>query len=232
MASTERSGIAATWLLRLVAQAAIVGCQCFQPVDECALTTCDAGSAGGAAGGRVIGGGSGGGSGGSAGGASGGSTTGGGSGGGVSTRDAGTCPVWDGGGVGLCAAITGYVFRGTDCWGECVLKPITTPGVFEDLASCVQCGCDTSKFANVPPLGTPLHPGSFCDEVLAVTSIPRLLETAFPGYDIDAGCRPGAGFDSHCVLLRGSVDEAGYARACAATLVPRVSQVRCVVFLP
>jgi hypothetical protein len=211
----------------LLAVAAIVGCQCFQPVDECALTACDGGTGdGGTAGGRVIGGGSGGSGGGTSGGAAGGSTTAGGSGGGS------TCPVWDGGGVGLCAAITGYVFRGNQCWGECVLKPITTPGVFEDLATCVQCGCDTSKFTNVPPLGVPLNPQSFCDEVQAITSVPRLLDTALPGFDVDAGCRPESGVDSACLLWRGQVGDLGYARACAATLVPRVTEVRCVTFFP
>jgi hypothetical protein len=210
-------------ILMLVVCGVVFGCQCLQPVSACAENVCDAGVDGpvlGAGGGAAADGGSnrdagyGGGAGGDPG------------------QDGGTCERWDGGGIGRCAAITGYVFRGTECWGECVVRPITTPGVFEDLPTCVRCGCDTSKFRVHPPIGKPLGPDSFCDELVAVTPIPLLLADAFPGYDVDAGCTPEGSVDSRCTLWQRHLGDAGYARACAATLVARVSEVRCIVFIP
>lgn len=57
--------------------------------------------------------------------------------------------------------------------------PAPSSGVFEDLSTCVQCGCDASEFVDVPPLGAPLHTGPFCDALEDVASILSLLETAF-----------------------------------------------------
>lgn len=213
-------------LVRLAAAILIgVGCQCLEPVAECGALDCtdagvgdggardagasDAGSrpdAGPSDAGRLDAG----------------------------TFDGGpfTCDVWDGGGVGRCAAITGYIFHGTTCEGACVLKPLSAPGLHDDLPSCAACGCDRSKLVAIPPLTQPFGPDTVCDDLLAVTNLPRLLSVAFPGYDTDAGCRPIGSVDWSCLLWRHQLGPEGFARACAATLVPRVSQVRCMVYLP
>lgn len=145
-------------------------------------------------------------------------------------QDAGlsSCELWDGGGVGKCAAITGYVFQGTQCWGECVTYPITSPGVFPDLKTCIGCGCDPSKFAVGPRAGT-LSPSTFCDQLLAKTTAPDTLDEAFTSRDGGACVEVGA-VDWECPLWKGNLGDAGYSMACAATLVPRVTQVECRIF--
>ena len=145
--------------------------------------------------------------------------------------------MWDGGGVGECAAITGYVRTATECSGQCVLFPIATAGVFPDLSACVACGCDPSKIRVPGLVGKPVvGPGDYCGALVAMTTLPRLLDEAFPGYD--GGCYPVAAAAWACTLLAPSshgdagwsvfLDDAGYARTCAATLVPRVTEVQCV----
>src|SRR4051812_45817738 len=99
---------------------ALSGCQCFVPVDECRGGKCfakDAGSDGGSDGGVVP------------------------------VTDAGTnaCALWDGGGVGKCAAVTGYVATATECRGDCVTYPLSAPGLFPNLPACIGCGCDPAK---------------------------------------------------------------------------------------
>jgi hypothetical protein len=198
------------------------GCQCFDPVADCSGARCAAGDGGASFDGG--GGGSGGG-----GGAGGGGGGGGGSGGDAGKPDGGVCAVWDGGGVGLCAALTGWVREPTVCRGDCVSYPIVTPGVFPTLADCASCGCDLAKFSSVPP-GQTLEPALYCDELMVRTSLPRLLNEALPGFD--AGCRPVGSVDFECTLATRVIGDAGYARACAATLVPRVAFVQCRIFLP
>jgi len=150
--------------------------------------------------------------------------------GGLSGGDGGfsVCGLWDGGGVGKCAAITGYVQLEKTCRGECVLYPISTPGVYPTLGSCVSCGCDVTKLSSKP--AQIFGPQMFCDVVNVKTTLPRLLEEAFPGFD--GGCVPIGALDYECRLLGMQVlGDAGYARSCAATLVPYVEDVRCLVFI-
>ena len=139
--------------------------------------------------------------------------------------DGGCGPEWDGGGVGQCAAITGYVrVTGTECRGACVFYPITTAGVYPTLGACVSCGCDTGKLSSKP--AQPFGPQSSCDAVYVTTTLPRLLEEAFPGFD--GGCLPMGALDYQCTLLgKQQLGDAGYARSCAATLVPYVNNVQC-----
>ncbi len=198
--------------LLLVCLFAVSGCNCFVPVEECVGIRCtrlpDGGRRdGGVDAGRTDGG---------------------------PRLDAGAavaCAVWDGGGVGKCAAITGYVWVGTSCQGECVLYPISTPGVYATLAECVSCGCDATKFKTNPP-GQPVGPGTYCDVLSAVTTLPRLISEAFSTGDggYDAGCAPFGAVEFECPVWTRTLGDAGYARGCAATLVPYVSEVRCRIF--
>jgi len=198
--------------LLLLCAFALSGCNCFVPVEECVGIRCS----------RLP---------------DGGLRDGGGRDGGVDAGrkdagvepDAGSCGVWDGGGVGKCAALTGYVQLGKVCRGECVLYPITTPGVYPTLGACVACGCDLTKLSAKP--AQPFEEKSFCDEVVVTTTLPRLLEEAFPGYDGGACVAKGA-LDYECRLLgMSTLGDAGYARSCAATLVPYVTDVQCRVFV-
>ncbi len=139
------------------------------------------------------------------------------------------CGVWDGGaGVGKCAAITGYAQLGTVCRGACVSYPIVDPGLYPTLAACAGCGCDPTKLSTVP--AQPFAAETFCDDVVVKTTLPRLLEEAFAGFD--GGCTPLGALDYQCTLLgKQTLGDAGYARSCAATLVPYVSDVQCRVFV-
>lgn len=202
-------------LFLLLCAFALSGCNCFVPVEECVGIRCTRFPDGGLRdGGRPDGGAR--------------------DGGGDAGRpDGGVfvetgCGVWDGGGVGKCAAITGYVQLSNVCRGECVLYPIATPGVYPTLGACVSCGCDTAKLSTKPVQD--FGPKTFCDEVWVTTSLPRLLEEAFPGFD--GGCVPMGALDYQCKLLNQQVlGDAGYARSCAATLVPYVVDVQCRIFL-
>jgi hypothetical protein len=199
--------LAALWLVLILAG----GCQCLVPVEQCAGADCldggaDAGDAGAPDGGA-----------------------------GGSEPDAGPmpdagpfdCGVWDGGGVGKCAAVTGYVFDGTVCRGDCVLYPISSPGVFPSAAACVDsCAlpfCNTSLLAAVLP--QTFAPAMYCDDLQVSTSLPWLVEEAFP--ELDAGCLAQTG-PTTCTLLRTQIlGDAGYVEACAATLLPETTQVIC-----
>lgn len=196
---------------------AVSGCNCFVPVEECVGRRCTLFPDGGKRDGGVN---------------DAGRPTDGGSDAGP-TLDAGAalvCAVWDGGGVGKCAALTGYVSMGNVCRGECVIYPIETPGVFPTLGACASCGCDVTKFRSAA--GTPFTPDTYCDELAALTSLPRLLDEAFGGPDsgFDAGCVPMGALDNSCRLWTRTLTDAGYARACAATLVPYVTEVQCRIF--
>ena len=143
------------------------------------------------------------------------------------------CEPWDGGGVGKCAALTGYVFSGNACHGDCVEYPIVTAGVFPTLSACAgQCSaqgfCVTSMI-ETRPLGGVVGPGSYCDDLVVGTNLARLIVDAFPG--VDAGCRPTGAIASECTIWNGALGDAGYARACAATLVPRTQYVECRVYV-
>ena len=152
--------------LLLLCAFALSGCNCFVPVEECVGIRCTRFPDGGLRdGGRADGGARDGGL------DAGGTDAGPAFDGGISP-----CGVWDGGGVGKCAAITGYVQMGTVCRGECVLYPIVTPGVYPTLGACVSCGCDKAKLSTVP--AQTFGPESFCDEVVLTTTLPRLLEEA------------------------------------------------------
>lgn len=204
--------------LLLLGAFAVSGCNCFVPVEECVGVRCfrfpDGGlrDGGGRDGGVRDGGGDAGRSD-----------------GGLVTADAGTaCGNWDGGGVGKCAAITGYVQLGKVCRGECVLYPISTAGVYPTLGACAACGCDTAKLSASPIQD--FGPQTLCDDVIVSTTLPRLLEEAFPGYD--GGCIAKGALDYECTLLNHQqLGDAGYARSCAATLVPYVSDVKCRIFI-
>lgn len=204
--------------LLFLACCALTGCGCFVPVEECVGKKCfrtDGGS-------KDAG------------------TRDGGSDGGHSDAGPGpmACAVWDGGGVGKCAAVTGYVSLGTTCKGECVEYPITTPGVFPSLAACASCGCDLAKLSAKPAQA--INPTAFCDDVIVTTALPRLLDEAFDvpdagdaGVDFDGGCTAAGAIDFTCTLLgKGQLGDAGLARVCAATLVPYVTDVKCEVFIP
>lgn len=207
-------------LCLLLVGLALSGCNCFVPVEECVGKKCLPRPDGGKAdAGRDAGLPDGG-----------------------AASDAGppnvlACAVWDGGGVGKCAALTGYVALGNKCQGECVLFPIVTPGVFPSLAECVACGCDGAKLSAKP--AQPFNDNSFCDEVVVTTSLPRLLDEAFDvtdagdaGRDFDGGCVAMGAIDFSCTLLgQGKLGDAGVAKACAATLVPNVTDVQCRVFV-
>jgi hypothetical protein len=201
--------------LLLLCAFALSGCNCFVPVEECVGIRCSRFPDGGLRdGGRSDGG----------------LVDAGRKDGGFEADGGGgSCGAWDGGGVGKCAAITGYVQQGTVCRGECVLYPIATPGVYPTLGACVACGCDTAKLSTKPTQS--FGPTSSCDEVVVTTTLPRLLEEAFPGYD--GGCVPKGALDYECTLLTktSALGDAGYARSCAATLVPYVADVQCRVFI-
>lgn len=201
--------------LLLLCAFALSGCNCFVPVEECVGIRCarlpdgglrDGGArdAGVSDGGRADGG----------------------------RIDGGAvpgCGVWDGGGVGKCAAVTGYVQLGKVCRGDCVLYPIATDGVYPTLGSCVSCGCDTAKLSSAP--AQTFGPEASCDDVVVTTTLPRLLEEAYPGFD--GGCTPKGALDYECTLLskQFTLGDAGYARSCSATLVPYVTDVKCRVFI-
>ncbi len=138
------------------------------------------------------------------------------------------CALWSGdGGVGNCAQVTGYVATPTECEGACVMRPITTAGLYPSLASCVRCGCDTAKLTVVG--GGIFGPSMYCDDLTIMTADPSRLEEAFPGFD--AGCS-GQPSQFECQVLRHAVlGDAGYDLACAASLVPKVTRVVCHLFL-
>ena len=194
---------------------ALSGCGCFVPVEECVGKKCFHLDGGAKDGGTKDGG-----------------VDAGRSDGGVMA-----CAIWDGGGVGKCAALTGYVALGNTCRGECVEYPIVTPGVFPSLAACVSCGCDPAKLSAKPAQA--INANAFCDEVGVTTTLPRLLDEAFDapdagagGRDFDGGCTAMGAVDFACLLLgKGSLGDAGMARVCAATLVPYVTDVQCRVFI-
>jgi hypothetical protein len=195
------------------------GCQCLVPVEQCAGADClDAGGTDAGEPDAAVPDGGGGGGAPDAG----------------PTPDAGPfdCGIWDGGNVGKCAAVTGYVFDGTVCRGECVLYPITSAGVFPSVADCVDaCAlpyCNASLLAAVLP--QPFVPGAYCDDLQVSTSLPWLVEEAFP--ELDAGCLAQTGATT-CTLLRSQVlGDAGYLEACAATLLPETTQVICHLYGP
>lgn len=191
------------WLL------AVPACQCLEPVAECHSAHCFPQADGGADAGAP-----------DAGGLD--------AGNGVDAGALVECALWDGGGVGECAAVTGYVFQGTVCHGECVSMPIVTPGIYPSLPQCLECGCDRAKFTSVPPGGV-FGPQLFCDQVLVFLSATWLLDEAFPG--IDAGCQPLGATGFQCTVWQGLLGDAGFARACASTLLPGVTEVQCRVFI-
>ena len=100
--------------------------------------------------------------------------------------------------------------------------------MYPSLTACVSCGCDTTKLTTKPTQGYSAQ--TFCDTVTVTTTLPRLLEEAFPGFD--GGCVPKGAVDFECRLLGHQLlGDAGYARSCAATLVPYVSDVKCMVYI-
>ena len=195
------------WLL--VGTLACAGCQCFVPVVECKGIRCDGGfkvDAGADAGVDA--------------------------GADAGVTDAGTgCVRYDGGGgIGTCAAITGYVASATECRGECVLYPITTAGIFPNLPACIGCGCDPLKF-NAQGMASKISSAaSFCDQVFALTTSPPRLIEAFG--DFDGGCTAVGALNYECLIWQrdagmSSLGPLGFARACQATLVPQVVNVQC-----
>ncbi len=199
--------------LLLLCGFALSGCNCFVPVEECVGSRCNRLPDGGLRDAGTLDGGI----------VDGGSKDGGGA------VDSGTiCGTWDGGGIGKCAAITGYVQTGKVCRGECVLYPIVTRGVYPTLGACVGCGCDLAKLSSKP--AQTFSPQSFCDAVIVTTTLPRLLEEAFTGYD--GGCVAKGALEYECTLLgKQLLGDLGYARACATTLVPYVTDVQCRIFV-
>ncbi|MFT3836222.1 MAG: hypothetical protein QM723_04390 [Myxococcaceae bacterium] len=146
--------------------------------------------------------------------------------------DGGACALWDGSGTGDCAATTGYVFDGMVCRGDCVLYPITSPGVFPTVADCVHaCAipyCNTALLKAV--LAQPFTPNAYCDDLQVETGLPWLVSDAFP--ELDAGCAAPTG-PTHCTLLQSlTLDDAGYLDACAATLLPETTSVTCWLYGP
>lgn len=146
--------------------------------------------------------------------------------------DGGACAIWDGTGTGDCAAVTGYVFDGTVCRGDCVLYPITGPGLFPSVAACAHaCAipyCNTSLLKAV--LAQPFTPDAYCDDLQVETGLPWLVSDAFP--ELDAGCDAATG-PTHCTLLQSQrLDDAGYLDACAATLLPETTSVTCWLYGP
>jgi hypothetical protein len=192
----------------LFACALLGACQCLHPVDECEGRACaDAGRPdAGVDAGRPDAG--------------------------ASDAGAFACRIWGGAGVGECAAVTGYVFDGTRCRGECVQYPIRDPGIFPSIAECVHaCAepyCRTELLAAALP--QPFTPAAYCDDLVVDTSLPWLVQEAFPL--LDAGCSLPTGMTT-CSLLHGQVlGDAGYLEACAATLVPETSRVTCWLYGP
>jgi hypothetical protein len=194
--------------------AVVGGCQCLQPVVECPRRGCHAVFDGGVDAGPDAG-----------------------------ELDAGLCVAWDGGGTstgsdagldGGPVATRGYLFLGDTCDDALITQPVTTPGVFTSLTACVECGCDPTKMVFL--IGGPdggFTPSSYCDQLDVVTNSPQFVNEAFP--DLAGGCQA-----PECTVWRATASDAGVvtglgdaglARACQATLVTNVSQVRCTVFI-
>lgn len=152
---------------------------------------------------------------------------------------AGSCAAV-GGEYGDCDAFLGYAFDGATCKGfsGCDCGPDCAhffPGPVECAASCAAAGECREDIVEAKALAmAPIGPGSLCDQVDACVNSPELqtwLGELFPGLACEAGGFCDSGDNCH-LLFQNVLSQEQWTQICAATLLPGVEQILCVVFGP
>ncbi|MBL9102691.1 MAG: hypothetical protein JNL82_17225 [Myxococcales bacterium] len=152
---------------------------------------------------------------------------------------AGSCAAV-GGEYGDCDAFLGYAFDGAACKGfsGCDCGPDCAhffPGPVECAASCAAAGECREDIVEAKALAmAPIGPGSLCDEVDACVNSPELqawLGELFPGLACEAGGFCDSGDNCH-LLFQNILSQEQWTQVCAATLLPGIEQILCVVFGP
>jgi hypothetical protein len=144
------------------------------------------------------------------------------------------------GDYGDCAAVLGWGFDGSACalFSGCGCEP-NCDGFFPDPVACAsacaaagECQAGDVEAAGIAE--DPVAVGSFCDEVDACpgddVEAQTWLQELFPGLV----CEPGFPCDGDACHLQfqGEISEAQWVQICAASLLPGLDELACVVFGP
>ena len=136
---------------------------------------------------------------------------------------------------GKCLAELGYAF--VDGWcnmiSGCSCEPDCEFFFADPIACATTCAaagkCDEAIIKGAGLAPPAVGPGSFCDEVDACVDLPGLKEL-FPNLSCEPGLPCGA---TNCHLLfQGELTPALWQQICAASLLPGVDELYCVVFGP
>ncbi|HRI07380.1 MAG TPA: hypothetical protein PKW35_06165, partial [Nannocystaceae bacterium] len=139
---------------------------------------------------------------------------------------------------GECAAIVGWIFDGEGCKlvSGCGCEPhcdavFAGPGACA--STCAAAGaCNTSLLQGAGIFKGPFELGVYCDDVDVCTDDPVALAEVFPGVSCDGAVYP-CDPDSLCqVGDNGMVTAEAWESYCAASLLPGVSGVKCLVLGP
>lgn len=162
-------------------------------------------------------------------------TTGSSSGGESSTGEpAGACKAVKGE-YGPCDAILGYTFDGSKCVAtsgcncepDCDAFHPTPVACATACAAAGECREEVVKGGGIGP--DEVGPGSLCDEVNACVNLPELKEL-FPGLTCEPAIPCGA--DACHLLFQNVLTPEQWTQICAASLLPGVDELYCVVFGP
>lgn len=155
------------------------------------------------------------------------------------TGGGGLCGVADGE-YGECAAVLGVAFDGAACstFSGCSCEP-DCDLFFPSAEACAQaCAADGKCAADKIVAGglarDPVQVGSFCDQVDACpqdAAHKQQLQALFPGMVCEPGGPCPSGEICH-LKFAGILDRATWAELCAATLLPGLDPLRCMVFGP
>lgn len=139
------------------------------------------------------------------------------------------------GNYGPCDALIGYAFVDGSCQlvSGCSCEP-DCEFFFDDPVACAstcaaagECQLGDIQGGGIGP--DDVGPGSFCDEVDACVNLPELKEL-FPELVCEPG-QPCGGENCH-LLWQGQLTQEQWTQICAASLLPGVDELYCMVFGP
>ena len=144
------------------------------------------------------------------------------------------------GDYGPCDAIIGYGFDGTTCraFSGCNCAPHCDDFWPDELSCALGCaaagGCNPAAMHPAGINKDPVQPGSFCDELDACASDPgsaEWLTKIFGKVECEPASYPCEQGQTCHLLWQGTLDEAQWSQACAASLLPG-ADLQCVIWGP
>lgn len=147
----------------------------------------------------------------------------------------GACAEVDGD-YGPCDAILGVAFQGGSCRyvSGCNCEPDCALFFDDPVACATTCAaageCEEAQIMGAGIAPDEVGPGSFCDEVDACVNLPELMQL-FPELVCEGQGMPCGGQNCH-LQFAGELTPEVWQKVCAASLLPGVDELYCVVFGP